>query len=252
MDIDKNLHILTFDIADDVINYFAFKPHNFRRTQVTDEERLSMINEINSNLNVKIDKIIRPYQQHTSNIKIVDENTSNDDLDAVDGVITNKKGVGLTIVTADCQAIYLYDEVKKVIGCIHSGWSGTYQRIISNAIQMMIDNFNSNPKDIKAFIAPSILKCCFEVDEDLKEKFEAEFKDIDIQSCIEKGEIKDNKQKYFIDTVSINKQVLMNLGLLEENIVSSNICSKCNNDFIHSHRADGSESGRNMALICMV
>ena len=60
---------------------------------------------------------------------------------------------------------------KKVIGNIHSGWKGTYNKIIVNAINIMIDRFNSNVKDIKCVICPSICKECFEVDEDLNNNF---------------------------------------------------------------------------------
>ena len=44
---------------------------------------------------------------------------------------------------------------------------------------------------------------------------------------------------------------MMNLGLKEENIISADMCSKCNHELIHSHRSDGVNSGRNIALICL-
>ena len=59
------------------------------------------------------------------------------------------------------------------------------------------------------------------------------------------------KQKYFIDTTLINKRDLMQLGLKEENITISDICSKCHNDIIHSHRSEGVNSGRNIATIVL-
>ena len=93
------------------------------------------------------------------------------------------------------------------------------------------------------------MQCCFEVDEDVKNMFINEFNDIDISSCIKKGSIKDNKQKYYIDTIKINKLVLLNHGIKKENIILSNICTKCNSDKIHSHRGDGINSGRNLSLI---
>ncbi len=249
--ISKNLNIISFKKLDDVINLFTFKPYNFRSTTVSQEEIKNNYKKLEDSVNYKFNYILKPIQTHTNIVKCVDFNNINDEFNNVDGLITNIKGCALVTSLADCQGILLYDRKNKVIGNIHSGWKGTLNRICTNAINLMISNYNSNPSDIEAYICPSIMKCCFEVDYDVKDSFVCNFKDIDIESCISLGEIKDNKQKYFIDTISINKQVMINLGLKMENIISADICSKCNSDFIHSHRADGINSGRNIALICL-
>lgn len=112
----------------------------------------------------------------------------------------------------------------------------------------MIKEYNCNVNNIEVYICPSILKCCFEVDEAVKEQFELTFKDIDIEKFIHKDKIK--KQKYFIDTVGINIEILNKLGIKSQNIYNSNICTKCNNDKFNSHRADIGD-GRNIALIML-
>ena len=61
--------------------------------------------------------------------------------------------------------------------------------------------------------------------------------------------VKNNKQKYFIDTILINKMLLKEEGILEKNIIDSNICSICNQDKIHSRRAEGENFGLACALI---
>ena len=73
----------------------------------------------------------------------------------------------------------------------------------------------------------------------------------DIEKFIRLGEIKDGKQKYYIDTVEINKRELINLGILEDNIYLSNVCTKCSSDIYYSYRVDGQDSGRNVTLISM-
>lgn len=60
-----------------------------------------------------------------------------------------------------------------------------------------------------------------------------------VNDFIEIGEIKEGKQKYFIDTVKINKILLYELGLKTENIIDCDICSVCNKDKISSRRAEG-------------
>ncbi len=61
---------------------------------------------------------------------------------------------------------------------------------------------------------------------------------LDTNTFIEKGDIIDKKQKYYIDTVLINKLLLKNLGIREENIIDCNICSVCEKDKVHSYRIE--------------
>jgi hypothetical protein len=157
----------------------------------------------------------------------------------------------LVTSVADCQGILLYDTKNKVIGNIHSGRRWTLSRISTNAINIMVEEFNSNPENIKVYISPSIHKCCFEVWEELKRYFEEEFSEIDMANIINIGEFKNGEQKYFIDTVEINKRVLLNLWINDGNITISDKCSVCNSDKIHSYRKDKPNDERNILLISL-
>ena len=57
--------------------------------------------------------------------------------------------------------------------------------------------------------------------------------------------------KYYIDTVYLNKQMLINCGISEQNIIDSNICTVCNNEVLHSYRIEKEKSGRSTAIICL-
>ena len=70
-----------------------------------------------------------------------------------------------------------------------------------------------------------------------------------IDDIIAKGEIIDGKQKYHIDTVLINKILLKNLGIKEENIIDCNICSGCNGDYINSYRVQKQNFKLSTAII---
>jgi YfiH family protein len=236
---------------DDVITLFLHKPYNFKRDSISNDYFNKQLNKVENEIGYKFKYFKNPIQKHTNIVKVLDNNNITDSFDGVDGLITNLKGVAIGTLVADCQSIVFYDPINKVIGNIHSGWKGTLSRISTNAINIMKNYFNSNPEDIKIYIFPSIHKCCFEVDEDLKQKFENEFKEINFNSYIFKGKIKEGKQKYYIDTIEINKQVLINLGVKEKNINSSSICSVCNSEFIHSYRSDKPIDGRNLSIICI-
>lgn len=245
--------IISFERLDeqDVINGFTLKPYNFRMGFVSDEEIDNNILMLEDTFKYTFAIRKQPNQTHSNNVKIINLDNLNSDFSDVDGLITNLKGVLLSVVLADCQGILLYDKNKNVAGCIHSGWKGTLHRISSNAIDMMVKHFDCNVNDIQVFITPSILKCCFEVEDDVRNIFINEFKDINIENYISKGNIVDGKQKYFIDTISINKDVFINKGIRNENITLPTLCTKCNKDIMHSHRGDGIHSGRNLAFICI-
>ena len=201
-------------------------------------------------LEIDYNHIIRPYQTHTNIVKKVHKIPSKIQIFPnkyweVDGLITDKKEITLSLGYADCTPLFLYDQVKKVIGNIHSGWKGTLQRISKVAILKMIEEYDSNPKDIICAIGPTIKKCHFEVKSDVQELF---YKEFSYLSNINNIIIKEG-EKYYIDTVLINKIILQEAGLKEENIIDSKICTVCNSNIMHSYRVDKELAGRNTAII---
>lgn len=166
-----------------------------------------------------------------------------------DALTTNKKDKILALTFADCTPIYLFDKNKKVIANIHSGWKGTVKKISKKSVEFMKEKYNSNPKDIICVIGPTIRKCHFEVKQDVRDIFYNEFKYMqNIDDIIKYNE---QTKTYFIDTVAINKNLLQEEGIPEENIIDSKVCTYCNSNLIHSYRKEGEKSGRNTALICL-
>ena len=203
-------------------------------------------------LEIPVDKIIIPKQTHTDCVKCVNENTLPDDLKFTDGVITDKKGLALATKNADCILLNFYDPIKGVIANIHSGWRGTYKKIAEKTVVKMINNYGCNPEDIYCFINPSIRVDHFEVDEDVMELGKEIFSFTNrTDEFIKLGRIFENKQKYNIDTVLINRILLENLGLRNDKIIDCEICSLCNKDKIASARGDGKEYTRAISIMMM-
>ena len=148
-----------------------------------------------------------------------------------------------------------FDPIKKVIANVHSGWKGTLQRISVNCVQKMQKEFGCKPEDILCFICPSIRKCHFEVNEDVKDLFFEEFKNLEnIDSIIEKRKANEKQvqeQKWNIDTVLINETILQKEGLKKENIIDCGLCSVCNSNKIHSFRVEKEGYGLETALISL-
>lgn len=198
--------------------------------------------------------IVKTNQAHTKNIKYVDKKVNENEpdfgvekYDQTDGLITDKKNLVLATTNADCILLLFFDPVNKVIANVHSGWRGTLQRISVEAVKKMKEEFNCKSENIICCVAPSIRKCHFEVEEDVKDMFYNEFKDLEqINEIIEKSE---KENKWNIDTVLINRVILKDQGLKDENIIDCGICSVCNSDIIHSFRVEKEGYGLATALI---
>lgn len=220
---------------------------NFRHSKL--EEEKASYKTLCDYIGLDSSKVSKPYQRHTNIVLDIKVAKTGEEIGEVDGLITNKKRIVLATTNADCILYLLFDKEKRVIGNIHSGWRGSYQRIIEKGIELMIEKYDSNPKDIIVCICPSIRKCCFEVDIDVKEMFEKRFSFLpNINNYIIKGK-KDGK--YFIDTVGINNELLINMGIPKENIYDSNICSVTNSELIHSYRTEGKSFKLATAIISL-
>ena len=213
--------------------------------------------------------IVQANQNHTDIIKNVQEKVNINEPDfslteqgIEDGLITNKKNLALATTNADCILLLFFDPVKHVIANTHSGWRGTLQRISSKTIQKMVKEFGSNPENIICCICPSIRKCHFEVDEEVKDMFQNAFGDLEGITFVD---IEENRKKtiqltdfieettentkWNIDTVLINKILLQQEGLTPENIIDSGICSVCCSDIIHSYRIEKKDYNTETAVI---
>ena len=204
-------------------------------------------------LKLNYNDIVKTNQTHSDNVEKIDEKVSKDEPDfsiykQTDGLVTDKSNLVLSTTNADCILLMFYDPIKNIIANVHSGWKGTLQRISVKAVEKMKSEYDCNPNDIICCMCPSIRKCHFEVDTDVYEMFKNEFKKL---NCISEIFEQEN-DKWYIDTVLINKLILQEAGLLEENIVDSGICSVCNKDVIHSFRAEGASYGLNTAIISLI
>lgn len=156
-----------------------------------------------------------------------------------DGAITQKKNLALTIQTADCVPILLYDPIRDVIGAVHAGWRSAAQGIIAETLSKMEKHFRSNPTDCHALIGPSIGPCCYEVGEDVIHHFPV--------SAWNRVESK----HYRLDLWKTAQIQLSQSGIKDKNILQVGLCTTCHRDLFFSYRTEGSNTGRMMALVMM-
>ena len=111
----------------------------------------------------------------------------------------------------------------------------------------MKKTFGTDPKDLVAAIGPSICQDCYEVSGDVIEEFKKAFPEgLWDQLFYEK-----DNGKYQLDLWAANKVVLLEAGILEEQIAVTNLCTHCNPDILFSHRAQGDRRGNLSALLAL-
>jgi YfiH family protein len=152
-----------------------------------------------------------------------------------DALISDIPGLALAVQVADCQAILLYDPVRKVVANIHSGWRGSVDDIAGKTVAVMESRFGCRGKDMIAAIAPSLGPCCSEFinyRSEIPEKF---WKYKDDGNCF--------------DFWKISCDQLGNAGLRPDNIQAGGMCTRCSTDYFYSYRGAAGNTGRFATVI---
>ena len=164
-----------------------------------------------------------------------------------DGLITDIPGVVLTVFTADCLPILLYDPVRRVVGAVHAGWRGTALGIVTRAVERMVDCYGCDRLDILAAIGPGISKCCFETHEDVPNAM-TEAMGASALSAIEVLPT----GKFHVDLKALNACRLKAAGLDPDHIAVSADCTSCMPDKYWSHRYTHGQRGSQAAMISLL
>ena len=203
-----------------------------------------------ASLNTDLEHMVAPRQTHSTNLKQVflmkDGGTNmlkqTDDLYEVDATYTKDKDLFLLSFHADCTPILVYCKDQKIVCAIHSGWLGTVRQIVDHTIRYLIEKENCNPKEMYCLIGPCLSKKHLEVQDDVINQVKK--MNFDTSPFYQKTD----ENHYLLDNKGLNKQQLLNLGVLEENIQVSSYCTNENNDLFFSHRVNH-DGQRNVTII---
>lgn len=163
--------------------------------------------------------------------------------DDIDGLVTDDCNVALTVFTADCVPVYLYDPKARAIGLCHAGWRGTVGGIAKETVRLMQKEFSCDPADIVAVIGPSIGPECFEVGEEVAVFFDEAYGGA--------ATIRKDGCKPHVNLWEANRLTLADAGVMPEKITVSGFCTMCNPEITFSHRATGGKRGSNAAFLMM-
>ena len=201
-------------------------------------------------LGTDADALVKNHQVHSDLVRPVtrEDILSSPELPGpvdADGLVTDVPGVCLTIFSADCIPVLLYDPKKRVIAAAHAGWRGTAQGIAARAAEAMQRHYGCSPEHILAAIGPGISPCCFETHADVPDGLRAGL-GADAQAFIRPLS---QEGKFSVDLKGANARWLERSGLLPEHIAICPACTACAGDTFWSHRRQGNTRGSMAAMI---
>lgn len=163
-----------------------------------------------------------------------------------DIIVSDDPSIAIGVRTADCAAILLYDPRMNVAGAAHAGWRGTAANAAAAAVRALRDEFGSQPADLIAAIGPLLGQCCGEVGPDVVHAFRAGGADA---SAIDEWFTAGHGDRSRLDLERANVDQLSAAGLDPQMIFASGLCTKTEQQRLHSYRAHGKSAGRLLAAI---
>lgn len=160
-----------------------------------------------------------------------------------DFLVTKQSGIGLSVATADCLPIILYDSFSHAAAIVHAGWRGAVQGVAQQAVETLVRECGARLKSIKVYVGPCAKICCYQVGDELLEALEP-FTFVDDVLVQRSG-------SWYFDLPQFNKLLLQEMGIKKEAFhVQYNLCTMCDELFCSYRRSSGAPD-RNMTVVVL-
>ncbi len=124
-------------------------------------------------------RLVTVYQVHSPQAVIVADPWGNDERPKADALVTDRPGLALGILTADCTPVLLADRDSGVVGAAHAGWKGAFGGVLASTVEGM-ETLGADRSRIVAAVGPTIARKSYEVDADFFQRFLAADEDNDL------------------------------------------------------------------------
>ncbi|MCF6190876.1 MAG: peptidoglycan editing factor PgeF [Cocleimonas sp.] len=121
-------------------------------------------------------KLYGLYQIHSTKVYTISKDMPNDEYQKGDAMVTNERGVFLSVLGADCTPV-LFSNTDgsqlaegSIIGAAHAGWKGAVTGIIEAVVKEMCA-LGAKREEISACIGPTIHQSSYEVQQDFIDQF---------------------------------------------------------------------------------
>ena len=110
------------------------------------------------------------HQVHSPTVVYVEKAWPQDDRPHADAMVTDRPGILLGVLTADCAPVLFADAEAGVIGAAHSGWRGAVSGVNEATIAAM-EGIGAQRDRIAAVVGPCVSQASYEVDQDFRDRF---------------------------------------------------------------------------------
>ena len=130
---------------------------------------LKNLDIVAENIGMNTENLFTMNQTHSNKVVVVNNTNKHIKRVSADALVTNQKNIILSVLTADCIPLLIYDEVNQIIGSVHAGWKGALSGIVENTFNEIL-KISKNGK-INVAIGPCIGVNNYEVGQDFYERF---------------------------------------------------------------------------------
>ncbi len=106
--------------------------------------------------------LVTAYQVHSPDVAVVEKLWRRQDAPKVDAMVTDRPGLTLGILTADCGPVLFADAEARVIGAAHAGWRGAVTGVLEATVVAM-EALGARRGRIAAVLGPCIAQRSYEV-----------------------------------------------------------------------------------------
>lgn len=171
-----------------------------------------------------VERLVWLNQTHSTDVVTVDHRLCADLVDA-DALITQQRGVGVVMMTADCLPIVLTDALGQTVACLHAGWRGLADGIIEATVARMPNVAT------QAWLGAAIGATAFEVGAEVRTRFVN-----DVADAATAFKLQPNGQ-YLADLYQLARLRLDALGIAQ--ISGGELCTASAPEQFYSYRRDG-------------
>lgn len=163
-----------------------------------------------------------------------------------DALVTDQPGVTVTVRTADCVPVLVYDSRRRVVAAIHAGWRGALADIVPKTLALIHSRFGSSMADLRVSIGPSAGSCCYEVDGSVLHQLRAGFEEWPslVHGC--------DGDKARLDLRGLIRRQVERHGVDSTQVSVVNLCTICHDDLFYSYRREGRVLGTMVSGIALV
>jgi hypothetical protein len=210
-------------------------------------EREEAWQAIVTSLGAEPGRLLRVRQVHGREVRVVaasDPMPEPSSLPDGDAVVSNRAGVVLAVVVADCVPLLVADPRAGAAAAIHAGWRGTCAGVTGAAVNAMRQAWGSRADDLVVAMGPSIGPDDYEVGESLIDAF----RDAGYGASVERWfSRRDGAMR--LDLWRANVDQLEAAGVCPDRIFMAGLSTAVHPGWLESYRRDGAAAGRLVAAI---